>query len=159
MSLTPQQEADLAADVGQDPKYDGMPQNSDTAFLIASDYNQPASPEFVVWRTSISADEINEACDWSEVVALTVNEMLAFDLLKGQGSINPSKTSIRAAFSAIFPSNQQPNTNAALTAVAKRAATRAEALLATGAGSAASPGLLTFQGNLSYQDVMKAMGW
>jgi hypothetical protein len=38
----------------------------------------------------------------------------------------------------------------------KRNATRAEKVLATGTGSDASPGTMTFEGSLSYQDAFNA---
>jgi hypothetical protein len=48
------------------------------------------------------------------------------------------------------------NTRAALLALWKRLATRGEKLYATGTGSDAVPGTLTFEGNISARDVEEA---
>ena len=120
--------------------------------MLLSWYNATSST-YYVWKTHIPISDINDSIDWDEVVGLTTNEMLAFQLLKDQEFINPSKPSIRQAFSSIFPSNQQPNTNAALVSLAKRLATEAESVLATGTGTEGSPSTLSFEGNLSLSDM------
>jgi len=129
MALNNAQLTTLKADILTDPVLDVEPQNSDGAFAIALVYNLLASPDYFVWRTNITQNEINEAVDWDEIVGLTTNEMLSFQLLKNQETLNASLANIRQAFTSIFPTNQQPNTNAGLVAVAKRKATRVEKIV------------------------------
>jgi len=68
--------------------------------------------------------------------------------------VNPSDLNIRAAFSEIFGAG---TSTTQLAAAAKRLVTKGEKLFATGTGSEVSPGLLTFEGNISPQDVYEAM--
>ncbi len=51
----------------------------------------------------------------------------------------------------------QNTLKAAILAAQKRAATKAEALFATGTGSDASPGTLIWEGTLSVDDVSRAL--
>jgi hypothetical protein len=133
-----------------------VPRNGDTAFAVAAWYGQAANPAFVVWRTNISKDEVNNAVDWTEVVALTTNNLLAFGLLKDQNKIDGSDSDIRAAFNAIFPTATKPNTNAALLALAKRSASNVEKLFATGTGTTAAPATMGYEGQVTGQDVVSA---
>lgn len=157
MSLTPTQLQALKADIDANSgEFGSVPMTPDGHQAIAEAYNQQATPDFYVWRTSIDQSEINEAVDWAEVVGLTTNELLAFSILKDQDTINAADVSIRGAFNAIFPSNQQPNSNAALVAVAKRLALRIEAVLSNGTGSEASPATMGYEGPIDRFDVEKA---
>jgi len=156
MALNNAQLTTLKADIIADPVLDAELQTSDGAFAIALAYNLLASPDYFVWRTDITQNDVNEAVDWDEVVGLTTNEMLAFQLLKNQATLNASLVNIRQAFTSIFPTNQQPNTNAGLVAVAKRKANRIEKLLAIGTGSNPSPSVMGFEGTIGFRDVIAA---
>lgn len=124
--------------------------------LIADFYNGQASPDFYVWRTGIGQEEVNGAVDWAEVVTLTTNELLSFMLLKDQDRINGSVSSIRTAFAEIF--KNKVNTRDALVALAKRSATYAEKLFATGGdGSEATPATMGYEGPISSGDVAAAL--
>lgn len=124
---------------------------------IANYYNQAASPQYVVWRTTMPVSEIREVIDWGETVALGTNALLAFQILTNADDINPSDQDIRDAFADIFSGPGGVNSRTALTTAAKRNATYAEKLFATGTGSDASPGTLTAEGTLTYQDVSLAL--
>lgn len=155
MALTPGQLATLQADVLADPAFNGLPQNSDGAFAVAAAYNLTASPQFVVWRTSVTVSEIvNNGFTWTAVDSLTAGKARIWEWMKESGSINPSKANVRQGLNDAFASTQ-PN----ITPTLKRDATRAEALFATGTGTTGSPGTMTFEGNLSYSGVQEAMGW
>lgn len=157
--LTPDQLVTLAADItansgvgGDFEQYVGdLSREANQA--IADTYNTIANPAFVVWRTDITNDEINSSVDWSEVVGLTTNKLLSFTLLKNQSIINAAIPSVRGAFTEIFPVNQQPVTNAALVALAKRNATRGEKLFSAGTGTTVAPATMGFEGEISQADV------
>jgi hypothetical protein len=70
--------------------------------------------------------------------------------------VNPSLIDVRQMFDDIFSGAGGTNTRANLLALWKRLATRGEKIFATGTGSDPSPGTLTFEGNISYQDVEQA---
>lgn len=153
--MTPAQNAALKASVEADPAFNGLPQNSDGAFAVAAAYNLPASPQFVVWRTSVLVSEIvNNGFTWTAVDSLTNGKARIWEWMKESGSIDPSKVNVRQGLNDAFGATQ-PN----ITPHLKRDATRAEALLSTGTGTTGSPGTMTFERNLSYSDVQQAMGW
>ncbi len=151
--------ADIDANSGPGGEFENVPDGPvahDGHDLIAKAYNLPAAPDFFVWRTDLSQSEIDEVVDWMEVVALATNDLLAFQLLKSQPTINTAKSSIRQAFNSIFPSAQNPNTNAALLAAAKRKALRVEQVLSTGTGSEAVPAVMDREGVVTRFDVEAA---
>ena len=56
--LSPAQLQSLKASIASDPVLAAMPMTPDAAFEIAALYNLAASPDFWVWRTSVSRAEI-----------------------------------------------------------------------------------------------------
>jgi hypothetical protein len=154
--LTTAQLQALGADIAADPVLSVLPNNSDGAFQIAQAYNLAAAPAFIVWRTNIPTSDVKKAIVWTEYIGRSVGERSAFELIISNGIVNSADANIRQGFTDIFsgPSGAQTRTN--LTALAKRSATRAEKLFASGTGSDASPATLTFEGTLSYQDVQDA---
>jgi hypothetical protein len=143
----------LKADILADPAFVGQ-----FAEQIAAAYNQPAAPEWIVWKTSVDVDEImRNGMDWTQVDNLTVGKARIWDWMTRLGSFNASKTNIRAGIDAAWVGT------AAMLAVraiiythCKRAATRGEKLLSTGTGSTASPATMRFEGVMTYQDVEAA---
>lgn len=133
-----------------------VPNGSDGNAAVAGWYSQTAAPDFQVWRTDISKDEIDQAVDWVEVVALTTNNLLSFQILKDQSKVNGANASIRTAFGQIFPAATKPNTNAALLALAKRPARFIEKLFAAGTGTVASPATMAYEGQVTSNDVLAA---
>lgn len=155
MALTTAQLAALKADILADPVLSAKPMNSDGAFDIASAYNLDASPAFVVWKSSVSAQEImSNGFIWTAVDSLTVGKARIWDWMTRYGSINPSKANVRQGLADCFGGASAMAT--AIMPHLKRNATRAERLFASGTGSDASPGSMGFEGNLSYQDVEAA---
>jgi hypothetical protein len=171
--LTPVQLAALKADINIDPILSVLPLNSDTAAFIAEQYNLTASPDYWVWKTALTRKEVVESTslDPDGVTPRTFNwtgngfitrsqgERDAWrEMWNHSGAVNPSLPSIRQAFQDIFsgaaapaPSNRQHLLN-----VARKRATRAEKLFATGTGTAATPGVMSFEGLLQYPDVVEA---
>lgn len=156
MALTNDQLATLAADIAADPAFSGVPHNSDGAWLVAAAYNLQASPDFYVWRTSVLTSECKLAMNWVEYISRSDAERDAWQFMLSNGEINAADANVRQGIQDIFSGPQGAVTRAALVALAKRLATRAEKLFASGTGSEASPATMAFEGNLSYQDVQNA---
>jgi hypothetical protein len=125
--------------------------------LLAELYN--AATTFVVWRTNVGPAEYRDAITWTEVDALTTGskfriwEWLTMSMT---ATIDFSRLSVRQGLQDCWASNTTTRTN--LLAIAKRAASKAEKLFATGTGTSASPGTLGWEGTLSYTDIGVALG-
>lgn len=156
--MTPAQLATLKAEILADPALASQPMNSDGAYAIAEALNQPASPDFIVWKTDVSIDEImRNGMDWARVDNLTVGKARIWDWLGRLGVINAAKTNVRAGIDAAWVGTAADlAVRAAIYVHCKRKATRVEKLLATGTGSDAAPATMTFEGSVSYQEVEQA---
>lgn len=154
--MTPAQITSLRAKVLLDQTAVAMMQARDTSAL--RDYlNAPASPAFIVWRSSVSQDEIMlNGFDWARVDNLGVGKARIWEWLfdNANKAINPSKANVRAGIDQTWAG---PPADLAVRASVyvhcKRAATLAEKMTATGTGSDASPANLNIDGELSDQDV------
>lgn len=130
---------------------------------VTAGLNAEATPDYWVWKTSVSELDIvsNESVDnttfnWSALIARSVGEQFGWQrLFAVTGTVNPSKTNIRSAFSDIFSgsANSAPAQRTHLQAICRRKATVSEKALATGNGSSATPSLLTFEGNVIDSDI------
>lgn len=164
MALQPSQYAAFSADVNADPAFTNLPHNSDGAFAIAAAYNTLASPNFTVWKTSVTVGEIGKTWLQSDVSGLTTantNRLNVMEAYSG-GFFNPSSADVRQAFADIFSVAGASGTRTALTALWKRLATRAEKLFANttnGNGADATPANLVYEGSITISDVLAAMGW
>jgi hypothetical protein len=156
--LTAEQTALLKAAIDADPVLSALPNNTDSAFEIAYQFNQPANPAFIVWKSNVSVDEImRNGMDWARVDNLTVGKARIWDWMTRLGAFNASKANIRAGIDAAWVGTAADlAVRATIYTHCKRPATKAEALLATGTGSDAAPGTTTFEGALSYQDAFNA---
>lgn len=167
MTLTPAQLTTLKNDLAAS-EFSGAAKNSDTAFAVAAAYNANASPDFWVWRTRVSKDELVGATSvdgttfsWTGTGFITraQGERDAWrELFNGAGFCNPSLPSVRQAFADIFSgaTAPAPANRTHLTATARRKATRAEKLFATGTGSTASPAVMGAEDALTGNDVLQA---
>lgn len=153
MPLTTAQLTTLKADILADPALAAQPNNSDGAFAIAAVYNTVATPDFIVWKTDVPTSVCKQAMVWTEFISRSAGEREAWQFMLSNGTINPSDANVRQGIQDIFSGAGGAASRAALLAIAKRKATRAEKLFATGTGSDASPATMGFVGNLSYQDV------
>lgn len=154
--MTPQQSATLLAAILVDAALTAWVQERRDD-LIAAYYNEPASPEYTVWRTSISKDEVyGNGFAWAQIDNVTDPRWRIWTELfdNDQRAINPSKPNVRAGVGEVWTGT------AAKVAVGdyvlgkcKRLANRVERLFAAGTGSAASPGVLDFEGSLTTNDI------
>lgn len=155
MALTTAQLATLKSAILADNTLNVFPNNGDGAFAIAAALNSTASPTFTVWKTLVAIDSVGQKFNGTELAGLTSAnqsrlQTIAHYMVNG---VNPSLVDVRQMFDDIFSGAGGTNTRANLLSLWKRFATRGEKLFATGTGSDASPGSLTFEGQISYQDV------
>lgn len=156
--LTTVQLQALKAAILADPALAALPMTSGAAAMIAEVMNEPASPNYVVWRTDVPLEEImRNGMDWTRVDNLSVGKARIWDWLSRLGTINASQANVRAGIEAAWVGTQADlAVRAAVFGHCKRGATRAEKLLASGTGSDASPGTMTFEGALTSEDVQAA---
>lgn len=154
--LTNAQLQTLKADIAADPVFSAYPPNTH-AEEIATAYNLPAVPDWVVWRTSVNAAEWRAAIigggGATQLDALTASKRDSL-FWAVDNVLNPSNANVRAALDDFCGS--QNTLKAAIQAVQKRTSTRAEKLFSTGTGSTASPATMGFEGRLTYQDIEAA---
>jgi hypothetical protein len=166
MALTPAQLLQLRNDIAADGALNPLPKTPDTALQIAAAYNAIASPDYWVWRTSVSQLEIVTATtadgtvwSWPAFIARSQGERDGWrEMFADGGSVNASLANVRQGFADIFSgsTNNAPAQRTHLLTVGRRKATRAEKLFATGAGTTAAPSLLGFEGDVTGQDVDSA---
>ena len=141
---------------------------------LADWFNQPTTT--YIWRTSVPADEVFDAISWANLTPLDVpdgsatytNRALLCQakqinlqiMLQGRERIAGAKATIRAGLSDALlnvPSGAggavQSAGWAAVKGVLSRFATRAEAALASGAGTQAAPSTPAFDGQLGYMEM------
>ena len=156
MSLTTLQYQALKVDIAADPVLSAIPNTTDGAFAIADAYNALAVPAFRVWRTDIPTKDVKKGVVWTEYIGRSVGERGAFELMISNGILDASDPNVRQGIADCFSGPSGAGTRTSLTNLAKRDATRAEKLFATGTGSSAEPATMAFEGSLSYQDVLTA---
>jgi len=131
------------------------------ATMIAQWYRGESSPQFIVWRTSVTQDEIMQnGFDWTRVDNLANGAARVWEWMFNNEarSIDPSKVNVRAGIEAVWKGTAADlAVRAAVYAHCKRPANRLERLFATGTGSDASPGMMVVQGDLSETDVTRAL--
>lgn len=152
--LTGPQLATLKADVA-----------ANTATIdLAAWYNGLFSPDFWVWRkdeltNSTSIDGTTFSWVGTGFITRSQGERDAWrEMFNGTNSVNPSLAQVRTAFGDIFSgaTAPAPANRTHLLTVARRKATRAEKLFATGTGSTASPATMAAEGAISGADVTNA---
>ena len=118
-------------------------------------YNLPST--FIVWRTDLQPAEYREAVVWTEVDALTVGKARIWEWITQQMTvpIDASKANVRTGIADCWATNTTSRAN--LLAAAKRAATKAEKLFATGTGTTATPGTMGWEGQITTEDVGRAL--
>lgn len=122
---------------------------------LADYYNATASPVFVIWRRDVSAEEIGNAWQGTDVDGMSALNMQRLQLMfasRPSARFDMSRADLRAAFENPFGTNANNASRVAMRAAWKRNATRAEQLFATGTGSDATPAVPTFTGALVYTD-------
>ena len=158
--LSPGQLTALRAYIDADPALAAVPNTHDGAYAIAEALNLSADPAVIVWRSSVTQDEIMQnGFDWTRVDNLAngaarvwewmfANERRAFD---------PSKINVRAGIEAVWKGTAADlAVRAAVYVHCKRGASRLEALFAVGTGTEASPSTMAVEGSVGYLDVYNA---
>jgi hypothetical protein len=148
--------------------------------LVAIALNATYAPAYTVWRSSTPAASIADAITWAnltpvdaaDVTILMTNRVLICQakqinlqiMLQGRESVTSNKANLRAglqdALTAIPSGANGVSQGAgwnAVKAAMTRSATYAEKILATGAGTAASPSDLGFEGQVTGSEVQAAM--
>jgi hypothetical protein len=168
MALTAAQLTALKNDILADGTLSALPNSADGNFAIADAYNAAASPDFWVWRTSVTKEEyVNSisvdgtSFSWTGAGYITRSqgERDAWrEMFSATGFVNPSLLGVRNAFNDIFSGGTAPApaNRTHLSTVSRRKATRAEKLFATGTGSTASPATMSFEGKITHQEVEQA---
>jgi hypothetical protein len=118
---------------------------------IARLYN--LSSTFIVWRTRVPMAEYRAAITWTEVDALSVGKARIWEWMTGGQTLelDASDVAVRQGIADAWASNS--TTRPALLAVGKRAATKAEAVFATGTGTTGTPGALVWEGTVNINDI------
>jgi len=154
MSLTPAQITTLAADIAADATLAAAgAAGSDN--VITAAYNADNAADAKCWRTALSAAEIYDAVNWTELIGRSAGERDAFKLLLSRETLDTSRANVRQGFQDIFSGAGGANTRTALVAAAQRVMTRAERLFATGPVGGAFT--CTFEGNVTDAEVAKAL--
>lgn len=153
MALTLAQKQIIKADLDADVTLSAFPNTPDGNFEIAKAYNLASNPAFIVWKTSVQPEEYRMGLVWTEIDGLTTGKARIWDWITASmtAPFNAADSNIRQGIADAFAANT--TTRANLLATAKRTATRAEKLLATGTGSDGSPGTLVFEGKLTHDDI------
>jgi len=158
MALTSAQSATLKDAINADPVLNELPLTLDSGYEIAIQLDQPATPDFIVWKTSVTVDEImRNGMDWARVDNLSVGKARIWDWMTRLGTFNAAKANIRAGIDAAWVGTAADLAVRALIYThCKRPATRAEKVLATGTGSDAAPAVMGYEGKLVPQDCFDA---
>jgi hypothetical protein len=163
--ITPSQKvilkAAILADSGANAFYVVGDQGGLAAYL-----NALFAPAFWVWRTSITKADLTNSVSvdgttftWvgNGFITRSAGEQAAWRELFSvdDGSVNASLANVRQAFSDIFSGTGNAAANRThLLASARRPATWAEKVLATGTGTTASPAVMGFEGAVTTQDLV-----
>ena len=159
MPLSPAQSATLKAAILADATLNAIANTADGAWEIADRLDALAAPAFIVWKTSVSIDEImRNGIDWTRVDNLSVGKARIWDWMTRLGTFNPTKINIRSGIDAAWVGTAADlAVRATVYTHCKRSATRAEKLLKdSGAGTDVDPAIMGVEGKLLPQDVYDA---
>lgn len=142
-------------------------------------YNLPAAPSWWVWRTAVRVDEVFDGVAVANYypvpapdgTAAWTNRGIAcqikFDMLRlllARETLDPSRARTRNSLEAALtdiPSGNNGNLRqggwSAVQPLLRREATRAERLFVTGAGTDVDPGRAVFAGEVSTDDIGRAL--
>lgn len=165
MALTPEQNATLAAHINASPDMNMLPPGSDSAFQIAALLNEPAAPDFYIWKSSVTNAEIlQNGMDWLRVDNLATGKARIWEWMFQFGSVDPSKANVRAGIAEVWKGTAADNAvRLSVWGHCQTLATRLQKLFAVGAGTAAvldGTGPATTEvWTIGYNEVKDAMGW
>ena len=159
MHLTTAQLQALKTYIASVPAWAALPNDSTGAQTIAAQLNLPASPDYIVWRTDVRADEIGNAWSGTDIDGMSALNMQRLQLLLASsagGTFDMSRSDRRAGFENPFGANASNASRVAMRTAWKRKASVVEKLFATGTGTDASPAVMTVEGTIGYDDVQAA---
>lgn len=148
-TLTPAQITTLKSLVNADPSALALAQQADDVGL-AEWLNTSDPGGYIVWRTDVTPADAHAVMVWTEIDALSSGKARIWEWMQRLEVLDARQPNIRQGISDAFSSASATRT--ALIAVSKRSATRAEKALSIGAGTAASPSIMSFVGSVSYAD-------
>ena len=161
MTLTTAQKATLKAAIIANPTWDAFPNNGDGNFDLANVLNITASPDFTVWKRTVTVQAMMNAIDGQSLAALQAaesNVLIAVIASFQNLGINSELPDKRQLFDDLFAgaANNNVTTRTSLLALWKQLATEAEKIFAIGTGSNADPATMDFEGSLNGNDVESA---
>ena len=188
MSLTTAQQTIIRNAVNADGTLNQKPHNTDGAYDIAAALNLTDASNTSVWWTATPADNLFNAITWASYTpndapdgtATWTNRCLAaqtkqinLQIMLVRQTINMANTTTRAglrdavilvptgAGGAMVAPGGASGVTTLTACIRPTYATRAEKLLTLGPSTTGTvtADVLAFEGNLSYPDVMQAMGW
>lgn len=177
MSLTTAQYTTLKADIaanantvlinGVPTAISAVPVSPDNAAAVAVWYGGLVDPEYLVWKGSVTWDEIMQnGMDWTRVDNLSVGKARIWEWMFDNTSrtFNPSKPNIRAGIDAVWVGTAADlAVRDSVYGHCRRACTRVERLFVAATpngsgtrGSTANPDTLGYEGALDGSDVLAA---
>lgn len=129
--------------------------------VALTDWANSAST-FVVWKTRAAQDELMQLAgfDWVQIDNLTAGQARIWEWLfaNNDRAIDPSKAQIRAGIGECWKGTAaKVAVGTAVLNGCKRFATMVEKLFATGTGTDATPGALTFDGSVGLTEVSTSL--
>lgn len=139
--------------------------NAGATGAMAEFFNQPAVPDYWVWRTNVARADIyhtvspdGTSWNWTTYKNQSQTEQGAWVQMFMGDLANFALPNLRAGVAAIFTGSAQANAQREhCLAIGRRLAKRGERLFATGTGSTASPATMAFEGNVTNDDVVGAL--
>lgn len=167
MPLTNAQKALLRDHINVSSDLNIFPNSNDGNIEVKNLLNLQASPDFYVWRTEVSRTEVYNSTspeattwNWTTYKNQGATEQNAWTQMFMGDRADFSKPNLRAGIAAIFAGSAQANAQRDhCLAMGKRLAKRGEKVLASGTGSLATPATMTFEGNLTADDVESARNY
>lgn len=166
MSLTSQQLTTLKNAINANPTWQAFPIDGDGPAELAIVLNQTASPDFIVFKSSLSRHALltetslaGTVFTWAGngYISRSQGERDAFrEMWNSTGTVDPRATNIISAILDIFSGAGGLVNRTHFTEMSKRKATFGEKILATGTGTIISPASMGYEGNLSASDVYQA---
>lgn len=156
--MTPQQLVTLRDAILADAALAAQPNTPAGHAIIAATLNAAATPEFIVWKTSVVADGImRNGMDWARVDNLTPGKARIWEWMTRLGTFDASKANVRAGIDATWVGTAADlAVRAQVYTHCKRPALRIEKVYATGTGSTADPATMTREGTVSMDEVEQA---
>lgn len=161
MALTPAEQAALKAYIEADAGMNAQPNTNVGNSAIAAILNALASPDFIVWRSSVQTSEVGNAVNYVAVEAMTDANRGRINTFYGMNpvSFTPGRADIRTYWDNTFSGalgGQGQATRDALQALWRRSALLIEKILSSGTGSFASPATLGREGTITPDEIEQA---